>query len=197
VTRNLAEGPWTTGSVALVGNASSVQDSSFGPLIDGHECVVRINQGAFIPLRAGSTGLRTDVLFMTLPGYAWDKAWMYARGRLKASTVVAMSPKDRTFLGIDMARLIPVYPTTWHQELSETLGGRPSTGAMAVDLLSRTVADISAVHLFGFDFWSTPTHYTGISKPSPHDPQAEESWVRSVLPESNIHTTPEDSDGRS
>ena len=185
--KNLSKAPWLTGSVALVGNAFSLRASTFGPDIDSHDCVIRINQGAFVPLDKAATGVRTDVLFMTLPGYAWDKAWMYGRGRLKASMVVAMSPKDRTFLGIDMAKLIPSYPVEWHQQLSETLDGRPSTGAMAVDLLRHTVSDIAAVHLYGFDFWVTPTTYTGISKPSPHNPAAEESWVRQVLPEANIH----------
>lgn len=185
--KNLSRAPWLTGSVALVGNATSLRSSSFGPEIDSLNCVIRINQGAFVPLDVASTGVRTDVLFMTLPGYAWDKAWMYSRGRRKASMVVAMSPKDRTFLGIDMATLIPSYPVEWHRELSETLGGRPSTGAMAVDLLRHTVSDIESVHLFGFDFWVTPTTYTGLSKPSPHNPAAEEEWVRQVLPSANIH----------
>jgi hypothetical protein len=187
VIKNLSEAPWLTGSVALVGNASSLRNSTFGSEIDSHDCVIRINQGAFVDLDARSTGVRTDVLFMTLPGYAWDKAWMYGRGRRKASMVVAMSPKDRNFLGVDMATLIPCYPVQWHRELSTTLEGRPSTGAMAVDLLRHTVADISTVHLFGFDFWTTPTTYTGMSKPSPHNPVAEEQWVRQVLPEANIH----------
>ncbi len=185
--KNLSQAPWLTGTVALVGNASSLRSSTFGALIDSHDCVIRINQGAFVPLNAQSTGVRTDVLFMTLPGYAWDKAWMYGRGRSKASMVVAMSPKDRTFLGIDMAKLIPSYPIEWHRELSETLDGRPSTGAMAVDLLRRTVSSIESVHMFGFDFWVTPTTYTGISKPSPHNPAAEEQWVRQVLPQANVH----------
>jgi len=187
VIKNLSKAPWLAGSVALVGNASSLRTSTFGPSIDAHDCVIRINQGAFVPLDTQSTGVRTDALFMTLPGYAWDKAWMYSRGRRKASMVVAMSPKDRTFLGIDMAKLIPSYPVEWHRELSETLDARPSTGAMAVDLLRRTVANVEAVHLFGFDFWATPTTYTGISKPSPHNPAGEEKWMRGVLPTGNIH----------
>jgi hypothetical protein len=188
--RNLSRAPWLTGTVALVGNASSLRSSTFGPQIDSHDCVIRINQGAFVPLDKESTGIRTDVLFMTLPGYAWDKAWMYGRGRRKAAMVVAMSPRDRTFLGIDMAKLVPSYPLEWHRELSETLGGRPSTGAMAVDLLRHTASSVSSVHLFGFDFWTTPTTYTGQTNPSPHNPIAEEQWVRKVLPEANIHQTP-------
>ena len=52
--------PWRTGSVALVGSAQSLLNSSFGPEIDGHDLVIRINQGAFADLQAESTGLRTD-----------------------------------------------------------------------------------------------------------------------------------------
>jgi hypothetical protein len=188
VIKNLSSAPWLAGSVALVGNATSLLASTFGPQIDSHDCVIRINQGAFVPLGAATTGVRTDVLFMTLSGYAWEKAWMYGRGRRKAAMVVAMSPKNRTVFGIDMAKLVPSYPVEWHRELSETLGGRPSTGAMAVDLLRRTVSDIESVHLFGFDFWATPTTYTGTSNPSHHDPAAEEKWVKQVLPSTNIHS---------
>lgn len=176
-----------------MGNAVSLRASNAGVEIDSHDCVIRINQGAFVPLTAESTGRRTDALFMTLPGYAWDKAWMYGRGRLKASMVVAMSPKGRTFFGVDLATLIPVYPASWHRELSDTLGSRPSTGAMAIDLLAKTVDSIGSVHLFGFDFWSTPTTYTGTSKPAPHDPRAEENWARSVLRADNIHGSGEES----
>lgn len=183
----LEDAPWRGGTIALVGNATSLRETSYGPGIDQTDCVIRINQGAFVPLTAEATGVRTDVLFMTLTGYAWDKVWMYGRGRRKAKTVVAMSPKNRTILGIELSRLIPAYPLDWHRELAQTLGSRPSTGAMAVDLLLRTAKSPRHIHLYGFDFWSTPTTYTGISKPSPHDPEAEERYIRSQLPEANIH----------
>jgi hypothetical protein len=173
--------PWTEKTISLVGNASSVWQGQFGEQIDRAECVIRINQGAFIELRPQSTGVRTDVLLMSLSGYAWDKAWMYSRGRMRAGTVVAMTPKARTFFGIDLKHLIPVYPVEWHRELHELLGARPSTGAMAVDLLRRTVADVSQISVYGFDFWGSPTTYTGIIKAAPHDPVAEEEFVRSAV----------------
>jgi hypothetical protein len=173
--------PWTEKTISLVGNASSVWQGQFGEQIDRAECVIRINQGAFIELRPQSTGVRTDVLLMSLSGYAWDKAWMYSRGRMRADTVVAMTPKARTFFGIDLKHLIPVYPVEWHRELHELLGARPSTGAMAVDLLRRTVADVSQISVYGFDFWGSPTTYTGIIKAAPHDPVAEEEFVRSAV----------------
>ena len=173
--------PWTQQSIALVGNASSLWEGSYGEAIDQADCVVRLNQGAFIELRPQSTGVRTDVLLMSLSGYAWDKAWMYSRGRRRASMVVAMTPRARTFFGIDLKHLIPVYPVEWHRELHERFGARPSTGAMAVDLLRRTVDDISQISIYGFDFWGSPTTYTGIIKAAPHNPVAEEEFVRGAL----------------
>ncbi len=188
--------PWTHQSIALVGNASSLWQGNFGDAIDRADCVIRINQGAFIELRPASTGVRTDVLLMSLSGYAWDKAWMYSRGRLRASMVVAMTPRARSVLGIDLKHVIPVYPIEWHRELQERLGARPSTGAMAVDLLRRTVADVSQISIYGFDFWGSPTTYTGIIKAAPHNPVAEEEFVRgALLPGRVFQVTTRESDG--
>lgn len=186
--------PWTHHTISLVGNASSVWRGQFGAQIDQADCVIRINQGAFIELRPTSTGVRTDALLMSLSGFAWDKAWMYSRGRLRAKTVVAMTPKARTFLGIDLQHLIPVYPEHWHRELYDRLGARPSTGAMAVDLLQRTVDDVSQISVFGFDFWGSPTTYTGIIKAAPHDPVAEERFVRAAVPPGQVFQVPAESD---
>lgn len=173
--------PWRDKTIALVGNASSLWEGSFGPAIDEAECVIRLNQGAFIDLYPESTGVRTDVLLMSLNGNSIEKAWMYSRARRRAKTVVAMTPRDRTFLGIDLDRLIPTYPVAWHQDLHEQLGARPSTGAMAVDLLRRTVDDIGQISIYGFDFWGSPTTYTGKIKAAPHDPEAEEAFVRGAV----------------
>jgi len=172
---------WRDKTISLVGNASSLWEGHFGPQIDEAECVIRINQGAFIDLYPESTGVRTDALLMSLNGNSLEKAWMYSRARRRAKTVVAMTPKDRRFLGIDLASLIPVYPAQWHAALHELMGARPSTGAMAVDLLRRTVKDASQISIFGFDFWGSPTTYTGKIKAAPHDPEAEEKFVRGAV----------------
>lgn len=182
--------PWRHQSIALVGNASSLRESSFGPDIDAHECVVRINQGAFVPLYPESTGVRTDVLFLTLNGIAVEKAWMYVRARRKAHTVVGMSPHKRRVFGVDLKHLIHVYPEEWHRELHEQMGARPSTGAMAVDLLRRTVDDVAQISVYGFDFWGSPTTYTGIAQAAPHDPVAEEAFVRNSLRPGAVHMSP-------
>ena len=185
--KNLSTLPWLRGSVALVGNAVSLRNRDYGPAIDAADCVIRINQGAFVPLQAHSTGERTDVIFITLNGGAISKAWMYAKCRRIAGTVVGMSPKKRTVFGTDLGRVIPVYPPQWHQELHTRLGARPSTGAMAVDLLARTVDTVDNIDIYGFDFWGSPTTYTGIAQAAPHDPVAEENFVVTAVGSERVH----------
>lgn len=181
------EFPWRDKSIALVGNASSLWEGEFGPQIDSADYVIRLNQGAFIELIPQSTGVRTDALFMSLNGNSIEKAWMYSRARLRAKTVVAMTPRDRTFLGIDLEKLIPVYPLEWHRQLHEKLGARPSSGAMAVDLLTRTVNSSEQISIYGFDFWGSPTTYTGKIQAAPHDPEAEENYVRGAVPKGHVY----------
>lgn len=184
---SLVDAPWRHSTVALVGNASSLRERPYGPHIDSHEVVIRINQGAFVPLTAEHTGVRTDAVFITLNGMALEKLWMWGRCRLKAPIVVAMSPKKRTVLGRDLSTIIPVYPEQWHSELHDHLGARPSTGAMAVDLLRRSVDDVSQISVYGFDFWGSPTTYTGIAKAAPHDPVAEEAFVTTTVGKDRVH----------
>jgi hypothetical protein len=181
------DAPWRHRTVALVGNASSLRERPYGPDIDSHDVVIRINQGAFVPLSQEHTGVRTDAVFITLNGMALEKLWMWGRCKRKAPLVVAMSPKKRTVLGVDLSKIIPVYPAQWHQDLHQKLGARPSTGAMAVDLLCRSVDDASQISIYGFDFWGSPTTYTGIAKAAPHDPVAEEKFVVDSVGEDRVH----------
>jgi hypothetical protein len=184
--------PWSEGSVALVGSASSLLDSSFGADIDSHDWVVRINQGAFAALSPVSTGMRTDFLFLTLTGgTVTAKLTFLVKGmRAAAQTVVIMSPKQRTVLGIDVSRFFPSYPPAWHRELHEKLGARPSTGAMAVDLLLRTMSDSSRLNLYGFDFFATPDIAHGRNRVVAHEPGVEEAYIRGVIDPTRFHESP-------
>lgn len=185
--------PWRTGSVALVGSAQSLLNSSFGPEIDGHDLVIRINQGAFADLQAESTGLRTDYLFITLTGGTNSAKWSFIRRGQKVAKrgVVLMSSKGRTLFRIDLAPFFPHYPASWHEELIEKLGHRPSTGAMAVDLLTRTMADVTRLDVYGFDFFKTPDIAHGRNRVVAHDPEAEERYIRGLIPQSQFHESPQ------
>jgi hypothetical protein len=96
--------PWRDKTISLVGNASSLWEGHFGPQIDEAECVIRINQGAFIQLYPESTGVK----------------------------------------------------------------------------------DPGQISIFGFDFWGSPTTYTGKIKAAPHDPEAEENFVRGAVKKGRV-----------
>ena len=186
--------PWETGSVALVGSAQSLRNSDFGQDIDGHDWVIRLNQGVFAADDAQATGLRTDFVFITLTGGGgWKTArFLWRVGRAAAKTAVIMSPKSRTIFRVDMTKFFPSYPPAWHHELHLRLGARPSTGAMAVDFLMRTMSDISQLDVYGFDFFRTPDIAHGRNRVVAHDPSVEEQYIRGVIPVAQFHESPID-----
>ena len=184
--------PWSAQSIALVGSAQSLLRTSYGPEIDGHDIVIRINQGAFARLNSDSTGLRTDYVFMTLTGGTpWAK-WSFIRRARRAARlgIVLMSAKGRVVAGVDLARFFLHYPAQWQDELIETLGHRPSTGAMAVDLLLRTVADKKQVNLYGFDFFQTPDIAHGRNNVVQHDAESERNYILGNIAPGAFHAAP-------
>lgn len=185
--------PWRTGSVALVGSAQSLLNSSFGLEIDSHDLVIRINQGAFAPLQPESTGLRTDYLFITLTGGTNSAKWTFIQRGKKVARhgVVLMSSKGRTLFRVDLSPFFLHYPAAWHQELIHSLGHRPSTGAMAVDLLSRTMGDLTDLDVYGFDFFKTPDIAHGRNRVVAHNADAEERYIRGIIPSAQFHESPQ------
>ncbi len=184
--------PWSDQSIALVGSAQSLLTTSYGPDIDGHDTVIRINQGAFATLDSQSTGLRTDYVFMTLTGGTPRAKWSFIRRARRAARrgIVLMSAKGRAVAGIDLARFFLHYPAQWQDELIETLGHRPSTGAMAVDLLLRTVNDKKQVNLYGFDFFQTPDIAHGRNNVVQHDAESERNYILGNIAPGAFHAAP-------
>lgn len=185
--------PWANARVALVGSAQSLENSDFGPAIDAHDLVIRINQGAFANLKPHNTGVRTDYLFMTLTGGTNTAKWSFIRRGQKAAKkgVVLMSSKGRTLFRLDLTPFFLHYPATWHEVLITTLGHRPSTGAMAVDLLTRTMSDPDNLDVYGFDFFKTPDIAHGRNNVVAHDPGVEEDYIRGLIPAHRFHESPQ------
>lgn len=185
--------PWAAATVALVGSAQSLENSDFGPAIDQHDLVFRINQGAFANLQPHNTGLRTDYLLMTLTGGTNSAKWSFIRRGQRAAKkgVVLMSSKGRTLFRVDLAPFFLHYPASWHEELIVKLGHRPSTGAMAIDLLTRTMNDPEALDVYGFDFFKTPDIAHGRNNVVAHDPGVEEGYIRGLIPAHRFHESPQ------
>lgn len=185
--------PWANARVALVGSAQSLENSDFGPAIDAHDLVIRINQGAFANLQPHNTGVRTDYLFMTLTGGTNSAKWSFIRRGQKAAKegVVLMSSKGRTLFRIDLTPFFLHYPASWHEALIDKLGHRPSTGAMAVDLLTRTMSNPDNLDVYGFDFFKTPDIAHGRNNVVAHDPGVEEDYIRRLIPAHRFHESPQ------
>lgn len=95
--------------------------------------------------------------------------------------IVWMTPKhrDRVYrTGIPIA----YYPKSWWLQLNRELKSRPSTGCMAVDLVSRVLGD-GRVSLYGFDFFKTRSWYQEAKRTnSPHQGD-EEQYIRGLIPD--------------
>lgn len=154
--------------VALIGNARALAQAGHGAAIDAADLVIRIN-GAPMPA-AQSHGTRTDWLALATRLGAHD------RRRLAPDRVLWMSPK-RKRLDWRTANSAGFYlhPLEDYQALQTTLGAPPTTGAMMIDLITRS--DMNALDLFGFDFFASLSLSGGRTAAQvPHDFGAESRW---------------------
>jgi hypothetical protein len=160
-------------TVAVVGNAVSLQKQDLGEEIDSHDIVLRMNRAPILSDR--SHGLRTD----------WIATSMEISQELavvkKARLIMWMTPKTERFPFWMCLKYRKVYRhknDIW-KDLRCRLPKRPSTGAMVLDLLRRSNA--AKISIYGFDRGASgsisgeqKTHF------APHDFDAEwgilEEW---------------------
>lgn len=160
-------------SVALVGNAVSLREKTYGTAIDANDIVIRCNRAPIITTR--SHGARTDWIATSI-----DIPEDVPRER-GARLILWMSPKLKR-LPSWLFRWPQVFMNTkaGNQRLADQLGSRPSTGAMVIDLLVRS--NCRSVELYGFDFFSGLS-LSGVHtrETTPHDFGSEEVWVQQLL----------------
>lgn len=159
-------------SVALIGNARSMDASTQGDAIEAHDRVMRINAAPILSPR--THGSRTDWLFLAVRLSDPDRArlaprrqlWMsHKRKRLQWQT--ATSPG------------FYLHPLADYRALAARLGAPPSTGAMAVDLLLRS--KLARLDLYGFDgFASLSLSGRRTAAQVPHDFSAETAWMAAL-----------------
>ena len=154
--------------IALVGNAQSLLNTQFGSQIDSMDLVVRMNHGVI--LKPMCQGFRTDVLAMSCRMPESDLVRQF-----DPPTIVWVSPRWWYIQPYSRAvmRRVFFYPRRDSERLSRAKldGKRPSTGFMMTQLLLQLGA--GEVHLFGFDFGSTPTFYNAPDYLTPRDYAAE------------------------
>ena len=155
--------------IALVGNARSLTETTFGSAIDRADIVIRLNRAPMPDTR--SHGARTDWLALSTTIRRQDLS------RLAPRRLLWMTSR-RKRLSFAMAQHPGFY---LHQEattslLGQELGSRPSTGCMTLALLLRS--DCANIALYGFDFFDSQS-LSGrrTSADVPHDFDAERAWT--------------------
>jgi len=169
---------WFQGlNVAVVGNALSLFDLSYGDDIDRHDVVCRINLGATVNCPR-SHGTRTDVLIFSKYAFA-KKTRVYheSMGGFKITHMMQM-PNQR-----DPVPDVLIYPEEYKQALHIRMGlykgQKPSTGAMLLDYLDH--CDPATVDVYGFDWKQSPTFYNQRDIVEPHAYQVERMFCLEYL----------------
>jgi len=160
-------------SVALVGNARSLSDTAFGPDIDAHAVVVRLNSA---PMPSPSShGSRTDVVATSI---VFPRAHFE---HLNPTMIWWMTPKPMA-LPRWMTRSPGYYryPESEHARLLARLGARPTTGLMAIDVLG--ALPCGPIGIYGFDFFSSLSLSNDkAAAPAVHDFARERDYVHDLM----------------
>jgi hypothetical protein len=158
-------------SVAIVGNAKSLLDTDFGPLIDAHDVVIRLNKGFVVAPSA--QGARTDMIGVT-PELTEDEIVR----RFDPALILFLIPKLRhlRIYRTENVRKLVFYPLRHWLSDRNMIGRRPSSGFMAVSYVLR-LESAASVTLYGFDFGATETYYNPPDYRTPHDYAAEQRII--------------------
>ena len=167
-------------SVALVGNATGRYVA--GPPIDESDCVVRLNRGPFAANASLGHGLRTDIAM-----FSGQPRTTIADLDRVASVLVRLSIRRR--LGFyrvdrDIRKSIEVLSKRDWLQLRRELGAVPSSGVMGIHFLLKH--EPLELRVYGMNWWTSATTYTGRISLGPHNPSAEQRWVESKASEGHL-----------
>ncbi|MCY1126555.1 glycosyltransferase family 29 protein [Frigidibacter sp. RF13] len=160
-------------SVALVGNARSLEAGTFGAEIDAADIVIRINR-APMP-SAISHGTRTDWLALATSIGAADME------RVRPARILWMSHKRKRLpWQVASSPGFYLHPLEDFGRLKQVLGAPPTTGLMMIDLLA--ASGLATLSLYGFDFFASLS-LTGsrTADQVPHDFGAEAAFVADLM----------------
>lgn len=161
-------------TVAVVGNARSLNMSDFGREIDEHDIVIRFNRVPIVSRR--SHGYRTSWVATGVPIGQDRMSSLGATHVLWLSRYRRKMPAETA--SVDNLYLHPIKKIDALAERSSVV--RPTTGLVAIDLLSSSPA--RQISLYGFDFYqsqSSSSHQT--IETAPHQFDREMAFVKSLV----------------
>lgn len=158
--------------VAIVGNARSLSEQQFGSHIDACDVVIRMH-AAPLPSTL-SHGSKTTWLALGMPV---PQSLIQERN---PNRLLWMSKKrKRVRQRLALSSGFYLHPKQDWEELANQLNAPPTTGALLIALVAQS--DASAIHLFGFDFFSSLS-LSGrrTAAQVPHDFTAEKNFVNAL-----------------
>ncbi|MEM5469109.1 glycosyltransferase family 29 protein [Celeribacter marinus] len=159
-------------TVAIVGNARDLARTGYGPEIEAHDVVIRINRA---PMPAEiSHGVKTDWLAMA------TRVSRRERARIGAKRLMWFSHKrKRLDWSVAISDGFYLHPRADYSRLEQALDRQPTTGAMLIDLIAKSPA--AQIDLYGFDFFSSLS-LSGrrTADDVPHDFDAEAQFVNGL-----------------
>jgi hypothetical protein len=171
---------WFEGkSVAVVGNAMSLFDKTYGNEIDSHDVVVRLNKAAMLYTREDcevSHGKRTDVwMFWNTSEY---------KKHFHKTNVKKMHMGHQGRNASNTSLVDHIYPVSLYNPLKAKAGkhNNPTTGLMALDYILH--CNPSRVSVYGYDWKETPTFTDPDRKKDPrcpHDYKTEKEYCEKTF----------------
>lgn len=143
--------------ISIVGNANSIFNTQYGPLIDSADIVIRFNRG--VPIRPKCQGTKTHILVFINPAY---------KDVFSSQTLTYWNTKN--------------FPERKH--LEEVLGASPSNGIVALEKVKNDYPD-ATVHVFGFDWKKTQSFWRPDRPTTKHNYAKEEQYSRHLIEQCN------------
>jgi hypothetical protein len=173
---------WFEGkTVALIGNAMSLFEKTYGEEIDSHDVVVRLNKAAMLYDRMSaekSHGRKTNVWIF------WNTS-EYKSHFLKYPKVKKMHAGHQARFDANTKHVDFVYPMKPNYEMLRKKAGNhnnPTTGLIAIDWIM--FCKPKCLSIYGFDWKETPT-FTDPKRvrdrACPHDFPTEKAYVANEI----------------
>lgn len=162
-------------SIAIVGNAHSLINMSYGKDIDEHDIVVRINRAKILDSK--SQGIKTDI---------WVTSFSYSTRELNYKYSIWLTPFFHSVNTVPIYRRFIKNPYVYrfddYMKLSKKLNNSyPTSGMMAIDIFL-TRMGCKSISLYGFDFFESPNIYEGINiNKSIHNFAEEKKYIERVV----------------
>ena len=159
-------------TVALVGNARSLSERTYGDEIDSHDIVIRINRA---PMVSSLThGCKTTWLALAT---SMSKENYH---ELHSNKLIWMSHKRKRIRSWMVGESFYLCPMNIYNYTKSLTGSQPSTGFMIFYWLCRT--SFRSLDLYGFDFFkSLSLSGSRTAHQVPHDFKAEEKWFEQIM----------------